>query len=193
VDLLLEKNPDAELSEVMGREMKRIDALLSQTLRVANPPKPRVAAVHVHEVLDHSLRLVQHQINEKLVSLQRRFDATSDVVNGDGYQLEQSFMNLMLNALEAMGANGELTIATEIVPAPGKNSAQLAISIRDTGIGVAPENMERLFETFFTTKQNGTGLGLAITRRIIHEHDGEITAQSQVHKGTTFRITLPLA
>jgi two-component system sensor histidine kinase HydH len=95
-------------------------------------------------------------------------------------------MNLLFNAIEAMGTNGELAIATETT-----ESGQLKIQIRDTGAGIAPENIGRLFEPFFTTKKNGTGLGLAISQRIVNEHGGNISAISEVNKGSTFTILLP--
>ena len=99
-------------------------------------------------------------------------------------------MNLLLNALEAMGANGELTVATEI--ADEKDARVLKIQIRDTGMGIPRENLERLFEPFFTTKKHGTGLGLAISKRIALEHQGAIEVQSETGKGSTFTISLPV-
>jgi signal transduction histidine kinase len=99
-------------------------------------------------------------------------------------------MNLLLNALEAMGINGTLTVGTEIVD--GENGARLVkIKIQDTGTGIAPENLARMFEPFFTTKKNGTGLGLAISHRIALEHHGTIEVQSEMNKGSTFSILLP--
>lgn len=193
VDLLLEKNQDAELADTVVREMKRIDVLVSQMLRVANPGRPTVSPVQLHKVFEYSLRLVQHQIAEKLISLRRSFAASPDIVNGDMHQLEQAFMNLLLNALEAMGPNGELTVATENLPSNGSQPSRLRVTVRDTGIGIPVENMGRLFEPFFTTKKNGTGLGLAITRRIVHEHHGDITVESELGKGTAFHVTLPLS
>lgn len=192
VDLLLEKNPDAELVEIVGREMKRINAIVSQMLRVAVPAKPHFAAVSIHELLEHSVRLVQHQINEKMIIVHRSLTAVPDVVWGDAYQLEQALMNLLLNALEAMNANGELTLASEVLPAAGSAPAQLRLTVRDTGVGIPAENMSRLFETFFTTKKHGTGLGLAITRRIIEEHHGSIAVESQPQHGAAFTLLLPL-
>ena len=193
VDLLLEKNQNTELAEIVGREMKRISAIVSQMLRVAGPAKPNVAPVNLHEALDYSLRLVQPQLDEKLIKVNRSFIAVPAVVNGDLYQLEQALINLLLNGLEAMGSSGELTVSTDVVPAVGSQPPHLRLTIRDTGVGIAPENMGRLFETFFTTKKHGTGLGLPITRRIIEEHHGVISATSEPNKGATFLVLLPLA
>lgn len=201
VDLLLQKNQDAELVDIVSREIRRIDSIVSQMLRFAGPAKPTFGHVHVHEILDQSLRLVQHQIEGRKISLSRSFAASPDLIKGDAYQLEQAFINLFFNALEAMGPSGELSVVSEIVSASlsskdgpaGQNQPLLRVAIRDTGVGIAPENLGRLFEPFFTTKPNGTGLGLSITRRIIQEHGGVINVESELNKGTTFTILLPLA
>ena len=186
VDLLLEKNQDAELGKVVVRELERINAIVTQMLRFAAPGHAAFKTVRIHGLLDHSLRLVEHQISGKLISLNRDYKAAPDTVHGDEFQLQQAFMNLLFNAIEAMGANGTLTVGTEIT------DGQLRIQIRDTGTGIAPENQGRLFEPFFTTKKNGTGLGLAISQRIVHEHGGNISAQSENNKGSTFSISLPV-
>lgn len=193
VDLLLEKQQESELAEIVGREMKRIDAIVSQMLRVAGPAKPDIAPVRAHGALEHSLQLVQHQLNEKLITLKKSLAAADDQVAGDLYQLEQAFMNLLLNAVEAMGVNGELTVATDVTSPAAGRPAQFRITIRDTGVGITPENMSHLFETFFTTKKHGTGLGLPITRRIIEEHRGSISVASEPNHGATFTVLLPLA
>jgi two-component system sensor histidine kinase HydH len=188
VDLLAQKNPDAELAEVVGRELQRINAVVTQMLRFAAPNAGSFAPVRVHDLLDHSLRLLQHQIGAKRISLQRDFRAAPDTVRGDDAQLQQAFMNLLLNAIEAMDTDGVLTVGTEI--AGGK---ELRILIRDTGAGIARENLARVFEPFFTTKKNGTGLGLAISKRIALEHHGVIEVRSQPDKGSTFTLALPLS
>jgi len=190
VELLLEKEQNAELGEVVGRELKRIDGIVTQMLRFATPRHAAFTTVRVHEALDYSLRLVEHQISGKLISLHRRYEAKTDTVHGDEAQLQQAFMNLFFNAIEAVGANGTLTVSTENITGESGESI-LQVKIQDTGLGIAPENVSRLFEPFFTTKKNGTGLGLAICQRIIHEHRGFISAQSEIHQGSTFSITLP--
>jgi signal transduction histidine kinase len=188
VDLLAQKNQEAELTEVVGRELQRINAIVTQMLRFAAPKAAASATVHAHDLLDHSLRLLQHQIGAKMISLQRNYQAAPDTIHGDDAQLQQVFMNLLLNAIEAMGTNGVLTVSTKI--AGGK---QLQIQIQDTGVGIAPENIARLFEPFFTTKKNGTGLGLAISKRIALEHHGAIEVRSEIAKGSTFTLSLPVS
>ena len=191
IDLLLQRGQDTELTEVVDRELQRINAIVTQMLRFAAPRGATLATVHVHELLDHSLRLLHHQILGKRVSLQRHYNAQADAVCGDDAQLQQAFMNLLLNALEAMDRNGVLTVATDInQDDSGRRLVQ--IRVQDTGVGIPPENVGRLFEPFFTTKKNGTGLGMAICRRIAHEHQGDIRAESEPNRGATFSFSLPL-
>ena len=189
-DLLAQKGEDAELTQVVNRELQRINGIVTQMLRLAAPKRAAFITVRVHDLIDHSLRLLQHQINSKLISLQRHYNANPDTVRGDDAQLQQAFMNIFLNAFEAMDSNGVLTVATEITKGPG-GVQLLEIHIKDTGAGIALENMGRLFEPFFTTKKNGTGLGLSISRLIAHEHRGTIRVQSEINKGSTFTLSLP--
>lgn len=193
IDLLLDRNQDAELADVVGREMRRINSLVSQTLKYSGPSKPAFSAVRLHDVLDHSLRMVQPAVRTKVINVKRAFEAAPDMVRGDDYQLEQVFVNLFLNAVEATGTAGSLAIKTEAVPAgqSGVAKACVRVTISDTGSGIAPENMRRLFEPFFTTKQEGTGLGLAIARRIVEEHAGTIEARSVAGKGTEVSVLIP--
>ena len=197
IDLLLEKNRDSELVPVVKRELARIETMVTRILKFAGPDRPTRRRVSVHEVIEHSLRLIQPHRESRSITLEQSLQAEIDLVTGDDYQLQQAFVNLFLNALEAMGPAGTLTIVTETLSAdmpPASEPAvpRMRLSIADTGDGIAPENLGRLFEPFFTTKPEGTGLGLPITRRIIEEHRGTIAVESQVRKGTTFRILLPV-
>ena len=186
VEVLLEKGEDQEMAGVVRRELKRIDGLATQMLRFAAPKPASLAPVNVHALLDHSLRLLEHQMKARMISLRRDYRADPEVVPGDESQLQQAFMNLLLNAVEAMSSGGELVAATET------SAGRLKITIRDTGAGIAPENLPRVFETFFTTKKHGTGLGLAISLRVVEAHHGTIEAHSEAGRGSTFIITLPV-
>jgi signal transduction histidine kinase len=201
LELLLAKNADAELATLASKEMRRLDALVSQMLRFAGPAKPAFAPLRMHKLLERSLLTLQYQLESKHITLRRNWSAKPDVVLGDPYQLAQAVINLLLNALEAMEPGGMVTVTTDLVgapttsgpaPAPSQPGPQLSIAIQDSGSGIAPENLERLFEPFFTTKPKGTGLGLAITRRIIQNHNGAIAVQSELQRGATFTILLPL-
>lgn len=185
IELLLQKAEDKEMAAVVQRELQRIDMLATQMLRLAAPKPPSLASVRVHEVLERSLRLLEHQTQSHGIKVNRKYGAQPDMVRGDEAQLQQAFMNLLLNAVEAMGNSGELTVATE--SADGK----IKISFQDSGGGITLENLSRLFEPFFTTKKNGTGLGLAICQRIAEEHLGGINVKSEPGRGSTFIISLP--
>jgi signal transduction histidine kinase len=191
VQLMLEKSDDRELAMSVERELKRIDSMVSQMLRFAAPKPAVFAQVRVQDILETSLRLLQHQIDEKMITVKREFNAAPGIVDGDEAQLQQVVMNLLLNAVEAMTVNGVLTVSTNL--SRGQRDGKLEIHVKDTGVGIKQENLDRIFEPFFTTKGNGTGLGLAISQRVIVEHHGRIEARSETGKGTTFIISLPAA
>ena len=185
-EVLLEKEKDVEMAKVVRRELKRIDELVSQMLRLAAPRPPSVAPVNIHSLLDVSLRLLEHQMTGRMVTLRKEYRAVPETVRGDESRLQQAFMNLLLNAVEAMGHGGRLTVSTEA------SGSHMKILIQDTGGGIAPENFTLIFDTFFTTKKHGTGLGLAISKQVVAQHDGTIEVQSQLGQGSTFCISLPV-
>ncbi len=198
IELLLEKNPDADLAGIVRREVSRVDSITSQMLRFSAPAQPMFSSVQMHKLLEHSLRLVQHGSVNKHISFQSDFQADLDVLSGDDHQLEQAFVNLLFNAIEAMPEEGSLTVSTDLIPderqselREGEPGRLMRIRISDTGVGIPPDKLNHIFEPFFTTKQNGTGLGLAVTRRIVKEHHGAIHVESSIGQGTTFVILLP--
>lgn len=198
VDLLLEKNPGSELEETVRREMKRIESIVGEVLKFSRNGSPALQATSVHHVLNRSLKLMQPQFEGRNVTVISRLAAAPDTVLGDENHLEQAFLNLLINAAEAMNGEGTLTIETDLVTSRSQEpdqaaTRQLRIAIRDTGVGIPSESMSHLFEPFYTTKKNGTGLGLAITRRIVHEHHGVISAESEPGEGATFFVVLPAA
>jgi len=199
-ELLLEDQPDSESAVLVRREISRIDSLIGQLLQLAAPPQPASARVHLHEVLSHALRLVQHRLRERDLEQVVLLEASEDRVLGNTKQLEQAFLNLLFNAAEAMDRHGRLIVRTEIVVATehiskfesGQRQRQFQVEIRDSGPGIAPELLDVLFKPFITTKPGGTGLGLTVTRRIIQEHRGCITVETKPGEGTCFRVLLPL-
>lgn len=198
VDLLLEKNKEDDLAEIVSHEMERMVGMVSQILKFAVPAHPVFAPISVHKILDRTLLLAEHRVEGRQVTFERRFQAENDVLEGDNYQIEQAFVNLLLNGVEAINASGSLTVTTELIAdgegqiREGEPRRWMRVQFADTGGGITPENMKHLFEPFFTTKQNGTGLGLAVTRRIIEEHNGTIQVDSHPGKGTTFTVLLPV-
>jgi len=199
IDLLLENNRDAQLADTVRHELSRIDSIAAKMLHLASPGTTNFSEVHLHNILERALRLVQHQLQAKSISLERSYGASPDVINGDELQLEQVFLNLLLNALDAMGQTGELVIATELVrpekevsgAAALNKQSYLRVVVKDNGAGISAENLQRLFEPFFSTKAGGTGLGLAITRDIIQRHGGQIEVESRPNEGAAFSILLP--
>jgi signal transduction histidine kinase len=184
-EVLIEKNEHREMAEMVRRELNRIDGLASQMLSLAAPKPASLAPVNLHELLDRILRLLEHQIHGRLITLQREFQARPPVVRGDECRLQHAVMNLLLNAMEALSQGGELVVTTQTI------GNCLRLSIRDTGMGIAPAHLPHIFDAFFTTKKQGTGLGLAICRNVIEEHRGTIEVQSELNRGTTFTVTLP--
>lgn len=199
VDLLLEQQPEAELADTVRREMKRIDSIVSQVLKYSRPSAQEFRPAGVHALLEHSLGLIKPRCEGRNITVVTRLAASPDVVHGNEGLLEQAVLNLLLNATEAMSGDGTLTVETDLITHHGNDpiqtlaEKQVRIVIRDTGRGISAEEMTHLFEPFYSTKKNGTGLGLAITRRIIHEHHGLISAESEPGKGASFQILLPVA
>jgi nitrogen-specific signal transduction histidine kinase len=210
--LLPERYQDSDFrdtfSNLIGHEIDRIDSLVNQLLRFARPAKPILKPLHAHEILEKALTLVGHRLYQKDIKLNRSWLAEVDTIHGDADQLEQVFLNFFLNAMDAMKTSGELLVKTEIRQAEqwvspathgngqsnGKGEARegLLITIRDTGEGIKAEDLLHVFDPFFTTKDYGTGLGLSVVHGIIQEHGGQIDVESELQKGTAFRILLPL-
>jgi len=192
VDLLLEQNKNAELAETVRHEIIRIDSIVWQMLRFSGTQRSTEADFGLHELLLRLMRALEPQLSARAIRLQTVFQAPADSVRGNSQQLEQAFMNLFLNALDAIGREGEIAIGTAFVPDGKTAGKRLHVTVSDTGHGITPEQMSRLFEPFFTTKPEGTGLGLAITRQIIELHSGTISVASDPGKGSVFHIVLPL-
>lgn len=190
VEMPDEQQNDPELRGLVSQEIRRMDAVVRQMLRGATREEFKLEPLGFHGLLRDALNLLRHEFQARSIKLESNLAASADRVNGDERQLRHAVFNLLINALEAMGRSGKLTVTTEEVKLWERR--HLRISISDTGTGINQENLARLFSPFFTTKREGTGLGLAITRRIIQEHNGAITVDSQPNQGTTFNLFLPL-
>lgn len=191
IDLLLEQNQDSELAGLVRRELGRIDELLIQALRIAEPAAPALQVVHLNDTVDKTLRLLEPRLRKDGITVHKELLASPDVLEGVENELQQVFMNLIMNAVEAMGNSGTLALSSKREPGSGGQPARVSVSIRDTGPGIAPEHQVRLFEPFFTTKPGGTGLGLAITQRIVAEHHGEVRMATG-QQGTEFVVSFPV-
>jgi signal transduction histidine kinase len=142
---------------------------------------------------------VREELRARRVQLVVDVDAELPTLRVDAGQIRQALLNLIRNAAEAMPDGGAIRLEARLVPAapqlpsPSAPPPSVEVTVSDTGAGVAPEDLERVFEPFYTSKQGGTGLGLAISREIAMEHGGTLTCESVSGKGTTFRLTLPIS
>lgn len=196
--LLPERYQDAEFREgfqgLALKEVDRICGLINDLLSFARPSKPNVRPENVNEVVENIARILETQAKEKNVAITREFAANLPTVWIDREQMKQVFMNVILNAIQAIKNGGSITIATSL---SARNDGELIreyvqIEIRDTGVGIPEENLERIFDPFFTSKDEGSGLGLAVSHQIVQEHGGFMTVESQLGKGTAFFVHLPI-
>jgi signal transduction histidine kinase len=175
-----------EFTRILIKEVDRLNRVVEDFLRFARPAPVERGRFDVNEALREVLTLTRQPALKNAVHTELAAGAVPPLP-GDREQLKQAFLNLVLNALQAMHEGGTLVIGTEM------DAGQLRIRFADTGQGIPKENLERIFNPFFTTRQEGTGLGLAITHRIVQGHGGRIEVQSVLGEGTTFTVVLPLA
>lgn len=166
--------------------VKNLTNITSNLLFFARPCTPVLQPVEIDTILEETLLFCQHLISQSSVELEKHFGATNYSVDVDRELLKQVFLNILLNALQAMEHGGRLTIVT------ARHRESVEIEISDTGPGIDQECLEKIFDPFFTTKERGTGLGLAIVHNIIRAHNGAIEVRSKKGKGTTFVMSLPV-
>lgn len=152
-------------------------------------PPPERAWVDINRIISDSIDLLSHELTKHSVKASKNLGSLKQVHIDQG-QMEQIFLNLFGNAIEAMGNGGQLVLITELSIREGVEGVGIRIS--DTGEGISEENITRIFDPFFTSKENGTGLGLSICQGIVENHGGTISAQSVLCEGTTFSIWLPI-
>lgn len=173
-------------AEVIGQEIKRLDEVVQSFLTYVRPQEMSVAPVPIAALLSSVLDEIEGEARRAQVTLQRTCSDSTLQVEGDSTLLRQAFLNLLQNAIQAMPRGGRLCAGCRSVA-----DGRVTISFEDTGDGIPPENLERIFELYFTTRQKGTGIGLSLVYRTIQMHNGTIDVASTVGKGTTFVVTLP--
>jgi two-component system, NtrC family, sensor kinase len=176
--------------ELLREGLERIGRTVGQLLNFAREAKPQVARVSLRPLLQRCLTLLEHELTNRGIATSLRLDGEVNDILGDPHQLEQVFLNVLMNAIEAMNNGGRLDIAIRERRDP--RFAQVAVT--DTGAGIPPEHMQRIFDPFFTTKEVGknTGLGLSVSYGIVRTHGGYIDVESTVGVGTTVRVDLPV-
>lgn len=206
----LEQSPDhgkiGNYLEIIDLELNRVAQIVYQMNQFYRPTSPAFEPVDVVAALKSTLRLSQHQLRDNNITLQENIDPQLPYVWGNGGQLRQIFLNLLLNAIDAMPTGGELRISLSLdkmvkaqrtegklsmLPASSTAVPALRLIFQDDGEGIDPDLLDHLFEPFITTKEQGSGLGLSITYQLIEAHNGRIIVETELHQGTTFTIWLP--
>jgi signal transduction histidine kinase len=173
--------------DVIAQEIRRLDEVVQGFLKFTRAEDLKLQPVHLATLFDEVIPIVRLEADRHGVQLVVAADGAPEV-NGDPAMLRQAFLNLAINACQAMPDGGTLTIRCE--PARGR---RVVVTFEDTGVGIAPEHLKRIFDLYFTTKAQGSGIGLSMVYRTVQMHDGEIEVQSTPGKGTTFRLELPRA
>jgi signal transduction histidine kinase len=182
-------DPRKELLEKIERQTFRAAKIVSNLLNLARPSGGEVRPVDLNGTIGDILSLLEHQFRVSRVQVRRDLSADPVVVSGVEYKLQQVFLNLFLNARDAMPNGGSLSVSSR---ARGQDAV---IEVADTGVGIPAEHLARIYDPFFTTKGEGrgTGLGLSVTYGIVQEHGGVLSCESAQGEGTRFRLVLPLA
>jgi PAS domain S-box-containing protein len=191
-----------EALETLGdiiKEAKLANAIVVEVLEFVRPIQLQVERASLEDILKDSITMAEAKMRRGAVSIRTEIAPDVPPVLADSHQLRQLFTNLLANAFEALGGEGHVDIRAELVPGEEEPPrgldplpAQVAVEVRDNGPGMGPDDLERIFSPFFTTKPQGTGLGLAIVRKVVDAHDGRITAVSAPGRGAAFKVTLPV-
>jgi len=194
--LLPERYNDKEFREGFQatalKEVDRICGLVNNLLSFARPSTPKISKEDVNEIIEGISRILETEAKEKEVQTFRRLTPDLPEVFIDNEQIKQVSMNIILNAIQAIESSGVIEISTRLI-SNNESEQFVQIAIRDSGPGIPEDDLENIFNPFFTTKKEGSGLGLSISNQIIKEHNGHILVKSKVGFGTTFFINLPVA
>jgi signal transduction histidine kinase len=175
------------LCQAIHHEVDRLTAITEEYLAFGRLPKPKIASEHLNQMVDALASFVREDLAAKHVELALELADTDPIALVDASQLRQCLVNLVRNAAEAVSSKGGGTVTLRT----RKAGDRAVIEVEDTGIGIAPEVLPRLFDTFFSTKEGGSGLGLALTQQIVKDHGGDLAVESTVGHGTTFTVSIP--
>jgi PAS domain S-box-containing protein len=171
--------------DVAKGEITRLDYIVTQFLQAIRPSAPRFTDASLNEVVRETVELLRPELENRRLNVEEKLAKGLPPAPLDAGQIKQALVNLIKNAMQAMSPAGTLSVET------GQNTEEVWVSVADTGGGIAPDQVNLIFEPFYTTKKKGTGLGLMIVQRIVRQHGGHIELESRVGQGTTFRIWLP--
>jgi signal transduction histidine kinase/putative methionine-R-sulfoxide reductase with GAF domain len=182
------ENSHWEDLKVIEEEIHRINEIVDQFLRFAKPLPPILEKAEIIPIFEETLHLLRPQIERLRISVQKDFRSLPPVII-DKEQMKQVILNLLMNTIQAMPEGGRLGLSGQV----SRDDQWIQLSIQDSGIGIPPEDMNKLFDPFFSTKEGGIGLGLSIAHRIIDQHHGKIEVESTPGKGTLFTLWLPIS
>jgi len=188
-------DPRAKDVEVMRQKMDHLNKIVDQILDFARSTEPKLTRVNLNELIDDLGLLTRHKLANQNIELTCQLEPNLPTIMADATQLEQAFLNLTLNAVEAMPQGGKLSIVTRSVAVPRTSTAptHVVIDFKDTGGGMNEEQRQRAFASLLkTTKSKGTGLGLAIVKRVVETHRGQVKIKSRLGQGTAMRVLLPI-
>jgi len=171
--------------DVAKGEVNRLDYIVTQFLQAIRPSRPKLKKSSLNDTIEETIELLRPEFDNRGQAIKLEFAKSLPLAVFDAAQIKQSLINLMKNSMQAMSTGGELVIKT------GEAGGGVWVSLTDTGGGVPQEQIKRIFEPYYTTKEKGSGLGLMIVQRIVGDHDGRLELVSHGGKGTTFRIWLP--
>ena len=189
---LLPGAPQRQFLEIAQAELGRIARIITRMRDFYRPTRAELEPTTINDVLMATVELVQTHLRHGQVAVTTDLADDLPQMTAHTDQIRQVFLNLMLNACDAMPNGGTLRITSHMRPASVDQPTDIVVQIADTGVGIAPEHRAHLFEPFYTTKAQGTGLGLAISAHIITQHSGQIEVASEVGVGTTFTVRLPV-
>jgi signal transduction histidine kinase len=172
--------------DVLDEQIRRLDRVIQGFLKFTRPEELHLDAVLLEEVLKGVLRLVSGEVEKNGIRLITDIPTELPPVHGDRELLQQAFLNLMLNAKEAMPEGGDLRVSTR-----RSTDGHVEIEVEDTGVGIPPDALPKIFDLYYTTREGGSGIGLSLVYRIIQLHDGEVKVDSTPGEGTRFTIKLP--
>ncbi|HUL20154.1 MAG TPA: ATP-binding protein [Thermodesulfobacteriota bacterium] len=193
--LLPERLEDEEFRnqflKIASGEVDRISSLVNELLDFARPSDPKWALEDINAILEGMILLVSTGTKKKLITIVKNYARNLPLVEIDREQIKQVVLNILLNAIDATAENGTITVQTRSFIKPG-GEPYIQIEFTDTGCGIPGEHLEDIFNPFFTTKATGSGLGLSISNQIIQDHKGYIDVESEIEKGSSFFINLPV-
>jgi len=193
VQLIPQRLDDPEFlvsfAQIAGRELARVNRTIQGLLGFARYSEPQMQAVDLADLIGQAVEFIRWYAQKHNVEVVTLLESHHALVYGDAEHLQQALLNLMINGIQAMAEGGRLTVATE----HPEGSRFIRVSVTDQGVGIAPDDLQRIWDVFYSSKPGGTGLGLPVVQRIVDEHRGYVEVESTAGRGTRFAVLLPLA